>query len=159
MIRLGRPEDADQVNALRRQVNELHVQGRPDMFKPGFGEELQAHALPYLSGETGYAAVDEQDGKITGMALVDYIDRLEGPYSYARRYAHVAEICVDAACRGQGIGAALLDFVKKDAREKDFPRVELDVWDFNDALGFYEAEGFKVYRRYLEWKPDEPPRV
>ena len=50
-----------------------------------------------------------------------------------------------ASCR-------LMDFVKKDAREKGFHRVELDVWDFNDALGFYEAEGFKVYRRYCEWQ-------
>ena len=44
-----------------------------------------------------------------------------------------------------------MDYAKKDAREKGFSRVELDVWDFNDALGFYEAEGFRVYRRYLEF--------
>ena len=151
MIRLGKPEDAERVNALRRQVNDLHVQGRPDLCKPGFGPELQAHVMPYLNGENGYAAVDERDGRIVGMVMADYIDRPEGPYSYARRYVQVAEICVDSACRGQGIGAALLDYVKKDAREKGFSRVELDVWDFNDALGFYEAEGFRVYRRYLEF--------
>ena len=64
MIRLGKPEDAERVNALRRQVNDLHVQGRPDLFKPGFGPELQAHVMPYLNGENGYAAVEERDGRI-----------------------------------------------------------------------------------------------
>ena len=44
-----------------------------------------------------------------------------------------------------------MDFVKADAKEKGFPRIELDVWAFNDALSFYEAEGFTVFRRFLEY--------
>ena len=53
-------------------------------------------------------------------------------------------------CRRQGVGKALMDFARDDAREKGFPRIELDVWSFNDALRFYEAEGYTVFRRYLE---------
>ncbi len=41
---------------------------------------------------------------------------------------------------------------KADARKKGFPRIELDMWSFNEsALAFYEAEGFTTYRRYLEF--------
>ena len=152
MIRYAVPEDAEQINALRKQVNDLHVQGRPDLFKPGFGQEIQAHVYSYLNRETGYAAVDERDGRIVGMVMADEIDRPEGPYSYARRFLHIAEICVDAGHRGQGVGKALMDFVKADAKEKGYKRIELDVWAFNDALGFYEAEGFQVFRRFLEYK-------
>lgn len=152
MVRFARKEDAEAVNALRKEVNDLHVQGRPDLFKPGFGPELKQHVLTYLEeNENCYAAVEEQEGRIRGMVMVDYIRRPEGPYSYERAFCHIAEICVAEAFRRQGVGKALMDFVKEDAREKGFQRIELDVWSFNDALSFYEAEGFTVFRRFLEW--------
>ena len=109
----------------------------------------------YLTDGIGYAAVAEEDGQITGMVMVDYIDRPESPYRYAERFAHIAEICVDEQYRRRGVGKRLLDFVKADAKEKGFSRIELDVWAFNDALAFYEAEGYTVFRRYLELKLDE----
>ncbi len=143
--------DKAAVNALRREVNDLHVQGRPDIFKPGFGPVIRDHVDVYLNTENGYAAVEERDGQIAGMVLVDYIDRPESPYNLARRFVHIAEICVDHRFRRCGVGRRLMEFVKADAREKGYPRIELDVWAFNDALSFYEAEGFTTFRRYLEF--------
>ena len=150
MVRFAVPEDAEKINVLRKEVNEIHVKGRPNHFKAGFPKELQDHVYMYLAGGFGYAAVDEADGQIIGMVMVDYIDRPESPYRYAERFAHIAEICVDEKHRRQGAGKRLLDFVKADAKAKGFSRIELDVWAFNDALAFYEAEGFTVFRRYLE---------
>ncbi len=152
MVRIARLGDAERINELRRQVNDLHVAGRPNHFKAGFGEELQKYVYMYLTDGIGYAAVDEEDGQITGMVMVDYIDRPESPYRYAERFAHIAEICVDEQYRRRGVGKRLLDFVKADAKEKGFSRIELDVWAFNDALAFYEAEGYTVFRRYMELK-------
>ena len=155
MVRFAVSQDAEAINVLRKEVNDLHVAGRPNHFKAGFGKELQEHVYMYLAGGFGYAAVDEEDGQIIGMVMVDYIDRPESPYRYAERFAHIAEICVDEAHRRQGSGKRLLDFVKADAKAKGFSRIELDVWAFNDALAFYEAEGYTVFRRYLELKLDE----
>ncbi len=133
MVRFALPQDAEEINVLRKEVNDLHVAGRPNHFKAGFGKELQDHVYMYLA-----------------VVMVDYIDRPESPYRYAERYAHIAEICVDEKHRRQGVGKRLLDFVKADAKAKGFSRIELDVWAFNDALAFYEAEGYTVFRRYLE---------
>ncbi|MBQ8030721.1 MAG: hypothetical protein IJ260_04225 [Butyrivibrio sp.] len=37
------------------------------------------------------------------------------------------------------------------AKEKGFSRIELNMWEFNqNALAFYEAAGFKTFRRYME---------
>ena len=108
MVRIAKPEDAERINELRRQVNDLHVAGRPNHFKAGFGEELQKHVYMYLTDGIGYAAVDEEDGQITGMVMVDYIDRPESPYRYAERFAHIAEICVDEQYRRRGVGKRLL---------------------------------------------------
>lgn len=154
MVRIAKPEDAERINELRKQVNDLHVSGRPHHFKAGFNQELQDHVYLYLTGGIGYAAVEEKDGVIRGMVLVDYIDRPESPYRYAERFAHIAEICVDEKHRRQGVGKALMDFVKADAKAKGFSRIELDVWAFNDALAFYEAEGYTVFRRYMELNLD-----
>lgn len=151
MVRFAVLEDAEQINVLRKEVNGVHVNGRPHHFKAGFNKELQEHVYLYLAGGIGYAAVEEQDGRIIGMVMVDYIDRPESPYRYAERFAHIAEICVDENHRKQGVGKRLMDFVKADAKAKGLSRIELDVWAFNDALGFYEAEGFTVFRRYLEY--------
>ena len=151
MIRFADLSDKAAVNALRRQVNDLHVAGRPDLFKPGFGPEIRDHVDLYLKREIGYAAVMETEGEVAGMVMVDYIEKPETPYGPARRFVHIAEICVDEKFRRQGVGQALMDFVKADAKEKGFPRIELDVWSFNDALSFYEAEGFTVFRRFLEY--------
>lgn len=150
MIRRARPEDAEGINRLRKQVNDLHVEGRPDIFRSGFGAALQEHVNAYLESETNYAVVEEEDGRILGMALVDYIDRPESPYNLARKFVHVAEIGVEESCRKKGVGHRLMGYVKADAKEKGFPRIELDVWAFNDALAFYEREGFTVFRRFLE---------
>ena len=153
MVRFAKPEDAEQINALRRQVNELHVIGRPHHFKSGFNQELQDHVFLYLTGGIGYAAVDEEEGQIRGMVLVDYIDRPESPYRYAERFAHIAEICVDEKHRRQGIASAMIDFILDYAKEKGYSRLELNMWEFNqDALAFYEAAGFTTFRRYMEIK-------
>ena len=45
----------------------------------------------------------------------------------------------------------LVDFIKQDAASKGYSRIELDVWEFNEtAIEFYNAIGFKPYRRYME---------
>ena len=150
MIRFAVPSDREAVNALRKEVNDLHVAGRPDIFKPGFGEALQDHVNLYLNRQIGYAAVAEIDGEVAGAVLVDYIDKPESPYNLGRRFVHIAEICVDDRFRRRGVGHQLMEFVKADAKEKGYARIELDVWAFNDALAFYEAEGFTTYRRYME---------
>jgi len=150
MIRYAAIQDQGPINALRRDVNDLHTQGRPDIFKPGFSREFQDHVLPYLRRENGYAAVAEREQRIAGMVMVDYILRPENPYTLERRFVHIAEICVHPDFRRQGVGEQLLDFVKSDARAQGFRRIELDVWAFNDALSFYEKEGFTTFRRFME---------
>ena len=150
MIRKAELKDLDAVNELRKQVNELHVQGRPDIFKPGFGPELREHAAMYLTSENNEIFVEERDGRIAGMIMVDYFSKPETPYSMAREFCHIAEICVDRDFRRQGIAHLLMEKAKEEARKRGLNRLELDVWAFNDAIRFYEAEGLKIFRTFLE---------
>ena len=63
----------------------------------------------------------------------------------------IDELGVDAACRRRGIASALVAFCRREARRKGYDRIELNMWEFNEsALRFYEAIGFRTFRRYLE---------
>ena len=42
-VRFATEADLDRVNELRKQVNDLHVKGKPEIFKPGFPQELRDH--------------------------------------------------------------------------------------------------------------------
>ena len=153
MIRFAEEKDLIRVNELRKEVNDIHVEGRPDIFKAGFGKEMQDFALILLNGENSNIIVAERDGEICGMACVDYVMKKETPYSLERRFYHVQEIAVDAKYRRQGVATELLDFMKKDALDRGFDRIELDVWSFNEeALQFYDEKGFKEFRRFVELK-------
>ena len=151
VVRSARREELERVNELRRQVNDLHVEGRPRHFKPGFGPELQAHVYDQLESDRFDVLVAEVDGEIAGFATVQFVHRPEGPYTLALDFYHVEEFGVDPTYRRRGVATALVEYMKRDARKRGFNRLDLDVWAFNDdALAFYEAVGFTTYRRYME---------
>ncbi len=150
-IRPARRDELPRVNELRRVVNDVHVQGRPDMFRPGFNEALQNHVYEEFDDPNADIVVAVLDGEIAGFATVQYIRRPETPYSLPRDFYRVEEFGVDTPFRRRGVATALVDYMRADARAKGFPRVELDAWAFNEgALAFYKGAGFKPFRVYFE---------
>ena len=51
MVRFAQEKDLDRINELRKQVNDIHVEGRPDIFKAGFGVELRDYAKVLMTRE------------------------------------------------------------------------------------------------------------
>ena len=153
MVRFAGEKDLDKINELRKQVNDIHVEGRPDLFKAGFGSEIRDFAKVMLEGENSDIIVAERDGVICGMVCVERIDKPETPYSKARSFYHVQEIAVDKKHRRQGVAKELLEFMIEDAKKRNLRRIELDVWEFNDsAIEFYQTVGFKQTRRWMEYE-------
>ncbi len=152
MVRLAEEKDLDRVNAIRAQVSALHAAGRPDIFKPGFCQELRDRGRDLLQGENSDIFVVERDGAVCGMASVEYLRRPESAYMKERNTYYVTEFGVDGAFRRRGAGRELLEFLRKDALNRGFARMELDAWAFNqEALAFYKAVGFQTFREFLEW--------
>ncbi|MDD7652845.1 MAG: GNAT family N-acetyltransferase [Candidatus Faecousia sp.] len=150
-VRYAQKEELPQVNRLRRQVHELHCQGRPDIFRDGFCDALQQHVYDIFEKENAGVIAALSEGAVQGFAIVEYIDRPMSAYNLPRRYCHVEEFGVDEAHRRQGVATALLEFIKEDALARGFEKIELDMWEFNQgALGFYESAGFTTFRRLME---------
>ena len=74
-VQLAKENELERVNELRRQVNDLHVKGRPDIFKPGFPKELSDHVYTIWSDPRQRIVVCERDGVISGYAVLNHITR------------------------------------------------------------------------------------
>lgn len=153
MVRFAEEKDLDIINELRKQVNDIHVEGRPDVFKSCFGPEIRDFAKVIINGENSDIIVAERNGVICGMVCVDYVNKPETPYSKARNFYHVQEIAVDVNHRRRGVAKELLEFMIADAKKRNLGKIELDVWEFNDsAIEFYQAVGFRKTRRWMEYE-------
>lgn len=151
MVRYAVYEELERVNELRKQVNDVHVEGRPDIFRSGFNQELQDYLMTMWKDENTDVIVALRNEEICGFACVQYVHKPESPYSLARHFYHIEEFGVDAAHRRQKVASEMMEFIKLEARRKGYQKIELDMWEFNEpALRMYESAGFKTYRRYME---------
>ena len=153
IIRFAKENELVRVNELRKQVNDLHVEGKPEVFKAGFNDELRDHIYNIWDDPEQEIVVADLDGTICGFAVLHHIVKPATPFMYERDFIDVDEFCVDKDYRRQGVASEMITFIRNYAKEKGFNRIELNMWEFNrDALAFYEAVGFKTYRRYMEMK-------
>lgn len=154
-IRFATETDLPRVNELRRQVSELHAEGLPDIFRPGFAPELADFINVFFQEEDRHILVAERDGRVVGFACLTEVDIPASKYKMARHYLEVDEFGVDANEHRQGIGRKLFEGIRELARSRGFQRIELNMWEFNEsALKFYEAIGFSTYRRHMEYTLD-----
>ncbi len=150
-VRFAREADLEQVNILRKQVNDLHVAGKPEVFRPGFCDELRDYIRAIFADPAKRIVVADEGGVICGFAVLNRIVRPENPFMFVRDYLDIDEFGVDEGHRRQGIATALVAFIRDWAKAQGFTRLELNMWEFNrGALAFYEAAGFTTYRRYME---------
>ena len=148
---VSKEDELERINVLRKQVNDLHVEGKPDVFKPGFNEELQNYVYYIFKDPEQKIVVADKDGEICGFAILHHIYKPENPFMKVRDFLDIDEFCVDEKHRREGIATDMVEFIKNFAIDQGYHRLELNMWEFNqDALAFYEAAGFETFRRYME---------
>lgn len=148
LIRKADLNEHERIAGLKMQIHNLHVNGRPDLFNP----ITDMHAFAEnAAGKNCSLLLAECADEVVGYAMYQIVDRPQGPYMNARRFLHVEEFCVGDSHQRKGIGTQLMDALKEIARFENCPRVELDVWAFNEgAKQFYEACGMRAYRTFME---------
>ena len=141
IIRRAEPRDIPAVLRLLRQVNLVHHQGRPDLFRLAtkYGaEDLSA----IFSNDDAPVFVYDEDGAILGHAFCQIQTVQNDRLLCDRKTLYVDDICVDEAARGRGVGKALYTHVRDYARSLGCYNLTLNVWSCNpNALRFYERMG------------------
>lgn len=148
IIRQAELDELPRIAALKKQIHDVHVVGRPDLFTP----YSSLDAFADHSAAKGCALLIAEDaGESVGYVMYQLVCRPASPYMKERHFVHVEEFCVDENHQRMGIGSMLMAGLKELAREKGCPRIELDVWNFNEgAKQFYETAGMRAYRTFME---------
>ena len=150
IIRFAKESELVRVNELRKQVNDLQVEGKSEIFRAGFNDELRDFIYKIWKDPEQKIVVAELNGVVCGFAVLHHIHRPGNPFMLERDFMDVDEFCVDKEYRRQGIATKMMSFIRNYTKDKGIKRL---MWEFNqDALAFYEAVGFKTYRRYMEMK-------
>lgn len=141
-IEIPKSEDFEKMNQLAKQVHQLHVQWRPDLFldvdevigREDFEKMLQNKNI----------VVAKMQGEIVGYMTFNILEK-DNYGLRLRKYLKIDAICVDEKCRGNGIGTQLLNYAKEIGKEKDCTDMYLTVNEENEnAIKTYEKFGFKV---------------
>ena len=141
-IRRAETRDIGRMGALLEQVNLVHHNGRPDIFKIGrkyTDEEL----IAILGDETRpiLVAVDETDF-VLGYAFCIYQQHVGSQLLTDIKTLYIDDLCVDETRRGQHVGRSLYDAAVALARETGCYNLTLNVWSCNEgAMRFYESCG------------------
>lgn len=151
MLELATIKDRDAVNALTRQVHELHVSWRPDIFRMPEGDIFTEERFQEVIRER-QLYVAKLDGFAVGYVLTGMKEK-NLPGQVWRKVFLINELCVDESLRGHGIGTRIMEEVHALARAFGCTDLQLNVYPQNDdAVGFYQKCGFMIQNINMQRK-------
>ena len=150
MIRKANHADIQRILELLHQVNMVHFEKRPDLFKP--------HTTKYNEQELGALLTDDtkpvfvyDDGTVLGYAFCQINQIKDNILLQDIKTLYIDDICVDESARGRHIGKTLFEFVREYAQSIGCRNITLNVWEGNDAaLCFYRNMGMHVQKTTME---------
>ncbi len=147
LIRRAEERVIPAITHLLEQVAEVHAAGRPDIYRPGtkFTAQELAEELK------GTVFVAELAGNVVGHCFCKIVRHAPCCNMAAHSSLYIDDLCVEAACRRQGVGKALYRHAREYAAAQGLGSVTLNVWAFNtDAMEFYASLGMQPQRIIME---------
>ena len=150
-VRRAEPRDIPAIMDLLVQVNMVHHNGRPDLFKGPTTKYTEAELAQILQNDdTPVFVCVDGDGHVLGHGFC-VLERYGGRLMTERTTLYIDDICVDEAARGQRVGKALYEHILDFACALGCYNVTLNVWTCNPgAMAFYEKLGLTPYRVGME---------
>ena len=151
-IRRANKDDVPRLFELLLQVNNVHADGRPDLFKRDRTkysvDELQT--LVADDDRPIFVSADDK-GLVLGYAFCRFeVEKGEGNLVPGKDL-YVDDICFDENFRGRGLAKELFAWVEDFARRQGCRRITLHVWECNPAAAaFYAGRGMTPYFTALE---------
>lgn len=152
MIRKAEKRDIPRLLELLVQVDMVHHNGRPDIFK-GPATKYSASELDEIlldNSKPVFVYVDENDVPL-GHAFCIHKQIVGDSVLTDIKTLYIDDICVDEKARGKHVGKAIYDYVVAYAVEQGCYNITLNVWTCNpSAMKFYETMGLKPQKVGME---------
>lgn len=134
--------DLNQINKLAKQVHDIHVNWRPDLFKK-VEEVISREQLEELIANKEIF-VAKLENRIVGYVTIKIVEKTNPSMRY-RVQISIEAICVNENVRGKGIGTKLLEYVREYGKQNGCTDMYLTVNEENEnAINLYEKFGFRV---------------
>lgn len=154
IIRKAALSDFQSILELVKQIQELHVNARPDLYTQTDKPIDNQYFNDLLEKENHFAFIveDSQIGKIIGYTIFRIETLVDSPIMKERKTLFMNELVIDKSFRGKGIGKKLFDFVVNMGKKLEVNSIDLSVAEFNQsAINFYKNAGMKIRSRRLEY--------
>ena len=142
MIRTAKEKDIERIGELLSQVDLVHHNARPDVFK--VGRKYSSIQLQELLKNEKYAilvSVDQFD-QVLGYCFCIFIKHENDSVLTDIKTLYIDDLCVDEKLRGKHIGRELYEAAVRIAKDNACYNVTLNVWSCNpSAMRFYESLG------------------
>ena len=150
MIRKANKNDIGRIIELLHQVNMVHHEIRPDLFK-SYTTKYNEQELEALLDNDSKPIFVYDDGEVLGHAFCQITDVKSHKLLQDAKTLYIDDICVDEKARGKHVGKALYEFVRDYAKSIGCYNMTLNVWEGNDpALSFYKNMGMSVQKTGME---------
>jgi diamine N-acetyltransferase len=142
-IRRARTGDELMLTQLSRVVQGLHVEQRPDYFRPTETAALIAWYRTLLEQAQARVWLAELDGSAVGYVLAVVQQRDATLFTRELRWCQIDQLAVAPAYRRRGIGRTLVEQAIADARADGIIQIEATCWSFNaTAQEMFRGLGF-----------------
>lgn len=142
-VRRAENKDITRILELLVQVDMVHHEGRPDLFKGPATKYNEEELKEIIKDDNApiFVCVNDE-GLVLGHAFCIFKQVTDNSVLTDIRTLYIDDICVDEKARGSGVGKALFEYTKSYAKENGFYNITLNVWTCNPgAVKFYENMG------------------
>lgn len=150
-VRRAGKSDIPSIIKLLKQVNRVHYDGRPDLFKltTKYNEKELMSIID--NDQTPVFVCTDKEGLVLGHGFC-ILQRPENSRLLNDILTlYIDDICVDEAARGKHVGTAIYEHILKFARSSGCYNVTLNVWSCNPgAKKFYDKLGLETYKVGME---------
>ncbi|HEV7159510.1 MAG TPA: GNAT family N-acetyltransferase [Caulobacteraceae bacterium] len=117
-------------------------------------DDYYAQMMDEVAKNGGRVFVAEEDGRAIGWAAFAVVTGMVYVIEEERRHGYIAELFVETAARGRGVGRALIGACENEARRRGLGQVRIGLLAANRrAADIYARAGYQPYtaelRKYL----------
>ena len=150
-VRRAEERDIPAIMELLKQVNRVHYDGRPDLFKLAtkYTEE-ELRAILKNDQTPVFVCTDDED-RVLGHGFCVFQRPENTRLLNDLLTLYIDDICVDERARGRRVGRTIYEEIVAYARQCGCYNVTLNVWSCNPgAMKFYESLGLVPYKTGME---------